>query len=44
MVKLRCGRCGNIWNYRGASVTRCWCSVCNKRVNVRTCRVVAGWF
>ncbi len=35
MVKLKCQRCGNIWEYKGKNPYRANCSFCGSQVSIK---------
>lgn len=39
MVYLKCKRCSNTWNYKGANKFCANCSKCKTTVYLRTCKI-----
>jgi len=38
-MKLRCRRCGHVWDYKGKRKFYASCPICKNSVNIQKCRV-----
>ncbi|WP_257719736.1 hypothetical protein [Sulfolobus acidocaldarius] len=39
MVRLRCPKCGHVWEYKGKSMYYATCPVCMRKINVEKNKV-----